>query len=229
VALTAPLAEDVKLLRRALADRGWAAVERDALEAWLLPGVLELAAALADAHRRRHGAWPGPGQETAPARAATLLGALLDPREAEDWAVWLRSLPEAVLDDAGAFLSRLRRTPWHRACCGEAGARERTASLIAGAAGAAPGELIDPALWQAWRRTMASILERPDLEAGPPAVVLSTAAAPGAGPVESSVYVCFGPEPATVHRRVISRATDRLLVLYQEHSPLPGEAESPGD
>jgi citrate synthase len=43
---------------------------------------------------------------------------------------------------------------------------------------------------------------------------------------ESLAYVCFGPEPDPVHRRVLSRAADRLLVLYQEHSPLPGEGDA---
>ena len=57
-------------------------------------------------------------------------------------------------------------------------------------------------------------------------VVLNAAAAPGGPPAESAVYVCFGPEPAAVHRQVLSRVTDRALVLYQEHSPLPGEDET---
>ena len=117
VALTAPLPEDVALLRRALADRGWAAVDRDELDDWLLPGVLELAAALADAHRRRHGVWPGAEGRAVPERTGSLLGEFLAPAMAADWAVWLRSLPESVLDDAAEFLTRLRRSPFNLVCC----------------------------------------------------------------------------------------------------------------
>ena len=40
--------------------------------------------------------------------------------------------------------------------------------------------------------------------------------------------VGYGPEPEAVHLRSLSRATDRLLVLYQEHSPLPGERDPDG-
>ena len=97
--------------------------------------------------------------------------------------------------------------------------------LAEAAAGAGPGEVLAPELWQAWQRTLAPLLGRGDLEAGPPAVVLDTASEPGGGAAESAVYVCFGPEPIAVHRRVLGRITDRALVLYQEHSPLPGEAD----
>ena len=73
---------------------------------------------------------------------------------------------------------------------------------------------------------LAPVLVRPDLEVGPPAVVLGAASAAGGAPAESVVYVCFGSEPDAVHRQVLSRVTDRALVLYQEHSPLPGENET---
>ncbi len=229
VMLTAPLAEDVALLAPALSDRGWAAVERSVLEDWLLPGVLELAAALADAHRRRHGVWPGAEGRTVPERSGWLLGEFLDGFMADQWGAWLRSLPEAVLDDGAEFLSHLRRSPWNRVCCLRPLARDRATRLAESAAGSGPGELLEPGLWQAWRRTLAPVLGRADLEVGRPAVILGSAAEPGGAPVESAVYVCFGPEPAAVHRQVLSRITDRALILYQEHSPLPGENEaSPG-
>ena len=91
-----------------------------------------------------------------------------------------------------------------------------------------PSDLLDPALWQVWRRQLAVILGRQDLAVGPPALVLAAAADAGGPPAESVVYVCFGPEPEAVHLRSLSRATDRLLVLYQENSPLPGERDPDG-
>jgi hypothetical protein len=227
VSVTAPMAEDVQLLARALADRGWATVTRDECEAWLLPGVMELAAALADAHRRRHGGWPGLGAADADRNAPTLLGALSTDGD-EDWSAWLRSLPEAVLDDGPGFVRRLRRSPWGRICSLRSVARERAGALASAPPGTRPGELISDHLWTAWRRRLAALLDRPDLATGAPAAVLATAGEAAAVPAESAVYVCFGPEPAAVHHRALSRATDRLLVLYQEHSPLPGEADAEG-
>ena len=47
--------------------------------------------------------------------------------------------------------------------------------------------------------------------------------AQGSEAAESLVYVCFGSEPQAVHRQVLTRVSDRLLVLYQEHSPLPDQ------
>ena len=228
VALTAPLAEDVQLLGRALSDRGWAAVERSKLEVWLLPGALELGAALADAHRRVQGAWPGAAGHSIPENIPSLLGEFLEPAAGVDWLTWLRSLPETALADAGDFLARLRRSPWSEVCCLSVAARDRL-TAVAGAGGdLGPGDILDTALWQVWRRQLAQTLGRQDLAVGPPALVLAAAADAGGPPAESAAYVCFGPEPEAVHLRSLSRATDRLLVLYQEYSPLPGERDPDG-
>jgi hypothetical protein len=223
--LTAPLAEDVQLLLRALGDRGWAAVARSEFEPLLMPGMLEWLAALADAHRRRHGHWPGAAGRTLAPDCPWLLASLLPAAEAADWGTWLRSLPEAVLDDVTVFTERLRRTPWSPLARIRAQARERVTAFLTAAAGA-PGDVISVDLWQVWRRQLAMLLDREDLAVGPAAACLASATQPQGLLAESSVYVCFGPEPPAVHRAVLARATDRLLVLYQEHSPLPGEREN---
>ncbi|HOX26790.1 MAG TPA: hypothetical protein PLL30_06375 [Candidatus Krumholzibacteria bacterium] len=221
--VTAPLVEDVLLLARALADHGWAAVLAEDLAALMLPGTLELSAAFADAHLVRHGAWPAGEGTPATAEKTWLLTELVGGQAADDWGAWLRGLDPAVLDDAAAFLDRLRRSPWGPTCCVDSAARHRAISLAA--AGRSPGTVVGPALWQAWRRQLADVLERGDLATGRPAATLAAASAPGGVCAESVAYVCFGSEPAAVHRRVLARATDRLLVLYQELSPLPGDRD----
>jgi len=235
VDVVVPLAEDASLLRPALADRGWVAVPAAELEPLLLPGVLELTAALADAHRRRHGRWPGVDATDCPADAPWLLAGLLPARERGDWAAWLRALPAAALDDTARFLAHLRRSPWGLRCAGRPLARQHAGRLAADLAGHPPGAACSQPLWHAWRRRTAAALgdDLPAfadaaLAAGPPVAVLDHAAAAVSGPAESLVYVCFGSEPAAVHRRVLMRVTDRLLVLYQEHSPLPGDLEAGG-
>ena len=224
VAATVPLLEDVQLLGRALTDCGWAAVPRDRLEPLLLPGTLEFTAAMADAHRRRHGVWPGSPGGAARGDGHWLLADLLPTVAAKDWGAWLRGLPDVVLDDAAAFTEQLRRSPWGPVCLAYAEGRARADAMLA-AGGRAPEDLLDPPLWQTWRRRVALLLSRPDLAPEQAAAVLAAASDPGGDPLASGVYICFGPEPAAVHRRVLSGVTDRILVLYQEYSPLPGERD----
>jgi len=153
-----------------------------------------------------------------------LLATLLPDTEATQWSAWLRTIPDVVLDDAATFHRHLRRSPWGHRCCGRPSSREIAEVLLAGG-GSDPADLLTPAAWQAWRRWLAVALDRPDLEVGPPAACLGAAEEPPGRPCESVAYICFGSEPSTVHQKVLSRVTDRLLVLYQEHSPLPGDRE----
>jgi hypothetical protein len=222
--LVAPMAEDVSLLARALADRRWGAVTAADVDPWLLPGACELAAAIADAHRRLTGRWPGDDEAEGAGRTDNLLPSFLPPRAAEDWDTWLRSLPEPALRDGPGFVQRLARSPWGTACCLTPAAREALVALGGGAD--LPGDLLPTPVWIAWRALLADLLQRPDVSPAQPAVVLSAADEPAGRLAESLAYVCFGPEPDPVHRRVLSRAADRLLVLYQEHSPLPGEGDA---
>ncbi len=231
VDVVAPVAEDVSLLRRALADRGWSAVTLATLGPHLLPGGLELTCALADAHRQAHGEWPGGGEAPA-ADTPWLLAGLLPPHQGADWRSWLRLLPPTALAESRTFLAWLRRSPWGLRCTGTAAARHQVARLSAAAGDRAPGHALDPAGWRAWRARVAveltgaaPVFSSPSLPPAGPVAVLASADAPGAGSAESLVYVCFGSEPVGVHRPVLLRASDRLLVLYQEHSPLPGDGE----
>jgi len=208
VRLVAPLDEDVQLLGRALTDRGWAAVRQQDLAALLLPGVVEAVAAMADAHCQVHGAWPQASDKATQSSRRWLLTELLPLELADDWGAW-------------DFWAHLRRSPWGQRVALDSASQHRFASLVAEAP--APGDLLPPPLWQAWRRRFAAIAGRTDLEAGPPVACLATAREPGGEAVESLVYVCFGSEPPAVHRQVLTRVSDRLLVLYQEHSPLPDQ------
>lgn len=216
--LVAPLPEDVDLLTRALTDRGWAAVAERDLAPLLMPGVLETVAAFADATRRREGVWPGLSAAPATGDAAWTLAAFLTPDEAADYGTWLHGLPAHVLASAPGFLEHLRRSPWGVRCNVTAPARRRAEELAAAAS--APRDALPPALWEAWRRRLDAALGRRGAAAGPAVACLSAATEPAAEPVESLAYICFGSEPAVVHRRVLARGTDRLLILYQECSPL---------
>jgi len=225
VLVLAPHAEDVDLLGRALGDRLWAAGRADAVALLLAPGLLETVAALADAHRQQHGHWPGgPGSLAA---AEPLLSELLPGGEARGWHTWLRSLPTAELETADAFLLRWRRSPWGRSQAPTQLAQDRVATWCE-ARGVEPMACLPREIWLCWRRILADALGRPDLAPPGPVALLATADAAPAGGAESLVYVCFGSEPATVHRRCLSQATDRALVLYQERSPLPGDHDETG-
>lgn len=221
VRLVAPLDEDVQLLGRALADRSWAAVRQQDLAALLLPGVVEAVAAMADAHCQLHGAWPQASDPVTQSARRWLLTELLPLELAADWGAWLRSLPPSAVGATTDFWARLRRSPWGQSVAMEAASQRRFAALVAEAP--TPGDLLPPPLWQAWRRRFAAVAGRTDLEAGPPVACLATAREPGGETAESLVYVCFGSEPPAVHRQVLTRVSDRLLVLYQEHSPLPDQ------
>jgi hypothetical protein len=54
--------------------------------------------------------------------------------------------------------------------------------------------------------------------------MLSTPEEGDGAPAPSLAYFCLGSEPARHHYQVLRRATDRLLVLYKDHSPLTDDA-----
>jgi hypothetical protein len=179
-------------------------------------------AVLADAQRVRFGTWPG-GAGASEAGDA-VLAAFLPDDLARGWRPWLRALPAETLDSSAELLARWRRSPWG-AAVGESRWAQKQASAWADV-GAAPETCLAPALWLGWRREIADLLDRHDLRPPGTVATLTTADAASAGPVDSVVYVCFGSEPRDVHRRCVGQATDRLLVLYQERSPLPGEEDA---
>ena len=224
VLVVAPHTEDVDLLGRALADRGWATARRAVLAPLLMPGVAETLAACADVHRRQTGHWPG--GDAAGAGATPLLPALLDTGDGRQWREWIQELPASVRDDGEEFLAWWRRSPWGETATGTALARRWIASGPGGEGG--PAACLEPPVWRVWRHLIAGACARPDLAPTTPTAVLTSAAEPASWPMAAVAYVCFGSEPAAVHRRSVAQATDRLLILYQERSPLPGDAEHGG-
>jgi len=219
VLVLAPHVEDVDLLCRALADRHWAAARRRDVAALMLPGLIQAVAVLADAHRQRTGHWPGgAGMIPAGAPLLPLLGGGALPA---GWGEWLRS-GSAPLDRAQDLLDCWRRSPWGQAAGCTTTARQRIAAWCEGQP-CDPENLMPLPLWQHWRRALGRALDRDDLLPDLPTAALATADAPAGVPAESLAYVCFGSEPTTVHRRCLAQGTDRILVLYQERSPFPGE------
>jgi hypothetical protein len=221
VLVVAPHAEDVDLLGRALADRGWATARRASLAPLLMPGVTETLAACADVHRRHCGQWPG--DDAAGAGGTPLLPAMLGADDGRQWREWIQDLPASVREDGGEFLAWWRRSPWGEVATGAAPARRQFAAWSVREGG--PAACLEAPVWRVWRHLIAGACTRPDLAPTTPTAVLATAAEPASWPTASVAYVCFGSEPAAVHRRSVAQATDRLLILYQERSPLPGDAE----
>ena len=223
VTIVAPLRQDVQLLAQALGDCGWAAVAERDLEPLFGPGVLETMAGLADAHRRLSGVWPGLARTSPPAAAPWALGSLLPAQWAAEYAAWLQGMSADILSETASFLAHLRRSPWGVRC----GAPPAAWAWLAARANERiqPADLFAPPLWDAWRGRLETVLGQREQNDGPPIACLATATEAVSMPARSLVYICFGSEPASVHRRILLRATDRLLILYQEHSPLPFQWE----
>ena len=61
---------------------------------------------------------------------------------------------------------------------------------------------------------------QPPAGRGSPVLMLSTPDEGEGAPAGSLAYFCLGTESPLHHYQVLRRATDRLLVLYKDRSPL---------
>ena len=210
VALAAPVADDLAYIGKAAARLGWLAVYATERDAWLLPGPLEFLACAADL--------------AAAADAPSMLEPLLPPDERVEYRLW-RSETDL---DAGSFLGicyeRIARTAWSAPFLADPVARARVEAIIADVGAESLERFIERPLARVWRRRAAEVAGL-GAEPGPPLLVLATAGRERGPAADSLVYLCLGTEPPRRHYRVLAGATDRARILYQERSPLPGDAE----
>lgn len=211
VGLVAAHEEDLAYLGRGLAARGWIPVFRAELDQLLLPGTLEFLAAVSDVAAD---AQPGDA----------LLPRLLDEAEGEAYRAWRRDLSPAGDMTLRRFHELAARASWAPAWLDPPSARARVAALVADAGSESLARFTARPLWAAWRQETAACLRWPAPAPCGPVVCLSTPAAAGGTGADCWVYLCLGGEPPVDHYRVLSRASDRLIVLFQERSPLPSEA-----
>ncbi|MFO7654970.1 MAG: hypothetical protein R6X25_14310 [Candidatus Krumholzibacteriia bacterium] len=233
--VAASLAEDLAYLGRSLVSHGWLAVYLEELEELLLPGALELLAILADlaaAAARRPGRdedLPTAGERrhesTAVGSPEPLLPSWLAGTDRPAYARWLRDTGAAAGSPLAELLPALFGTSWAADLFARPEARARAAAL----AGAMPAEtaarLFERPVGQAWLRTVRGWRGEP--EPAEPPLVLLTGTGRAQGDFQADgVYLCAGSEPPAEHARVLGRMADRVLILYQDRSPLPGEDAS---
>jgi len=223
LALVAPTLDDLTYLGRRLVGRGWKPVFRQELEYLLLPGPLEFVAAVTDL------APPADEKEVADQDPGGLLAWLLPSLAREDYLRWRRrpagQVPAANLRE---FFDNICRTHWAASFLTHRQARRRVEKLVSDVGEETAARFRDRPLWEAWRHEIAALAGAPVPPLRGPFVTLASSAAPTGSFAESLVYLCRGTEPGLDHYRVMSRATDSLLVLYHDLSPLPSEAAAEG-
>jgi hypothetical protein len=101
--------------------------------------------------------------------------------------------------------------------------------LVREAGGEDPGHFVKRPLWAAWRLELADWLAVPAATPHAPVVTLATPETCGATGADTLVYLCLGSEARQRHYRVFARATERVMVLYQESSPLTGDEATAAD
>ncbi|MCP4572575.1 MAG: hypothetical protein GY838_09525 [bacterium] len=232
--VTAPLAEDVAFLGRGLRDQGWLAVDEEALDALFLPGSCELLAAAADLLAdtgdlaRVLGpatTEPADGSEGTVAADFQLLGRL--PAGAAAGAAWPGPDPrDPARITLGDLYHELLARPDLAAVFSAPVARLRAERLVAAWGDPQVSALPGDPVWLVWWRLLARDLGVDAPPAGRPLVLLAPSSRTPGPTVPGAVHLCLGSEDPRRHYRVLSRVADSLLVLYQERSPLPGEAGS---
>ncbi len=250
--LTTPLAADLEFLSGQLRERGWLAVPEAELDAVLLPGPREILAAVTDALARNGelalafpaatttpeagggadgaraaGGVPAQAEESGteePVPAELMLPRLLGPGAQADWRAWADGCEADAELTLAEFVGRLVGTPWANTFLRQPESRHRCEELLARWGDQPLRSLLSTPLWGAWWHTMTADLGlRPPVSQRPVVVLSDTARLPGCR-VPGGAYLCLGTEPARQHYEFLGRLTDSAVVLYQERSPLPGEA-----
>jgi hypothetical protein len=125
------------------------------------------------------------------------------------------------------FVGRLIGLPWANTFLRHRDARRRCEALLDAWGAEALGDVVELPLWEAWWQVTTADL---GLAAGNdrrPLVLLNPSGRPAGAIVPGGVYLCHGTESARQHYEVLGRLAEGGLVLYQERSPLPGDAPAP--
>lgn len=210
VGVVAGLRDDLVFLGRALAAQGWRPVFRWELDALLLPGTLEFTALAHDLAERAE---------------TSRLAPLLAGAERAGYRRWRADLGERAAPTLRDAYALAARASWSRPFLARPALRRRVERLVADAGEEPPAKLVERPLGEAWRLELAALAGGPAAAPRGPVVTLATPETVGETGCDTLVYLCTGHEPARRHYQVVSRAVERLLVLYQEKSPLEEDGE----
>jgi hypothetical protein len=238
--ITAPMVADLQYLGTSLRERGWLAIKEETLDGMLLPGPREFLAAATDCLSRSGdlAPWFDPGaiwQEgdqddgRTPAEVPPpdlLTARLLGPEAVDDWKVWMETSSVTGRTTLLEFAENIAGTSWANSFLALPEARLRCVRLLETWGRETLADLLDQPQWEAWWYVMMEDLAASGpIHRRPLAVLASAERLPGSR-WPGGAYLCLGPESSARHYESLARVTDHLLVLYQEHSPLPGERSS---
>ena len=215
----APVPADLDYLGRAAARLGWLPVYRWELDAMLLPGPLEfivvaedVGAALSEDDRDDVHQVP-----SAPA--------LMPDEVQDDYLAWLEMVSARTTLTLGALHDAMLRTNWSESFLSDSENRHRVQGLVNDFAEVDLGDFLSRPLLEAWRRVVADLPGQPPVGRGNPVLMLTTPAEAESVTVGSLAYFCLGTEDPRRHYDILARATDRLLVLYKDRSPLTDDGD----
>jgi hypothetical protein len=148
---------------------------------------------------------------------------LLGRQARADWRRWqegIRITPQNTLLE---FAEMIAPTRWANSFLAHAEARVRCVRLLEAWGRESLLDLLDQPAWEAWwYLTIDDLAARGPLSRRPVAVLAEAGRRPG-GRWPGGCYLCLGSEGHARHYEHLARVTDDLLLLYQEHSPLPGD------
>ncbi len=207
--IVAGIKGDLDYLGSSLEEKGWAVVYEDQLEAWLNPGPREFLAVLVDLE----------------AKGARSLVPLLIPKVTSLWwSEWCAEHQDLLeMDNLSSVWEYLKTQEFFQPTLAHAAHRKRVLELIQIWAASGPRDLLENSLALAMNKFVSrGLIREPEVQSRPIALLAEALSQPGIFAPES-MYLCLGSEHPHRHYQHWSRVRHGLLVLFQEHSPLPGD------
>jgi len=216
----APVPADLDYLGRAAARLGWLPVYRWELDTMLLPGPLEFIVVAEDV-----GAAMSEDNQDDEAQHAPSAPALLPDEVQDDYLAWLEMASAGTAITLGALHDAMLRSNWSESFLSDTENRHRVQGLVNDFAEVALDDFLSRPLLEAWRRVVADLPGQPPVGRGSPVLMLTTPDEAESVTVGSLAYFCLGTEDPRRHYDILARATDRLLVLYKDRSPLSDDGD----
>lgn len=216
----APVPADLDYLGRAAARLGWLPVYRWELDTMLLPGPLEFIVVAGDV-----GAAMSEDDQDDEARHAPSALALMPDEVQDDYLAWLEMASAGTAMTLGRLHDAMVRSNWSESFLSDTENRHRVQGLVNDFAEVALGDFLSRPLLEAWRRVVADLPGQPPVGRGSPVLMLTTPDEAESVTVGSLAYFCLGTEHPRRHYDILARATDRLLVLYKDRSPLTDDGD----
>ncbi len=211
VELVAPTFEDLEYLGRSAARLGWLPVYSWELATLCQPGVLEFLSVLCDAAQR---------SDEPSGKGLSWTAELIRPESQAKFLHWLetQTTPEQSLAE---FWARLSRARWAEGLFHGPRESARITNLIAAAPDESLSRYANRPLLEVWRQAVSRHEAHPGTTPSGPVLALTTPQRVGEGRVKTLAYLSTGFEADRQHYAMLSRADERLLILYQGQSPLP--------